>query len=141
MAKVQEGPGARERFLGGSEALADDVREVVVDDVLLGVHHQRQALHAEGLCGGDRDEQDARAGGERVDALDIERDFERPRGLVLLAGAIARLLHGRRAALDADGLEGGHPVRAGHVLLTAHVGQAKRVVEDMEVVGHGVAAV
>ena len=78
MAQVEQRLGAAECVLRRGEALRDDGREVMVDDVLLGVHHVGEALHAEGLGGGRRHEQDVGHGRHRVGHLDVEGDFKRP---------------------------------------------------------------
>ena len=78
VAELHERRRATEGLFGRREALRDDCREVVVDDVLLGVHHVREALHAERLCGRGGHEQDVGAGGHRMCGLDIKRDLERP---------------------------------------------------------------
>ena len=141
--QVLERLRAAERLLGRAEALRDHVGQVVVDDVLLGVHHLREALHAERLGGWRVDEQDVRPGRHRMRRLDVERDLERPRRLVLLAGAVAlrRRRLRRRRALQRQQAERRHAGRAGHALLAAHRRQAERLVEDVQVVRHRVAAV
>ena len=114
---------------------------MVRDDVVLGLHHLREPLNAERLGVVRVDEQDVGAGRDGVSGLDVECDLERPRALVLEPGPAARLRIGRRRPVDSEFTEPGHPCRAGDPLLAAHRREAERLVEHVEVVRHGVAAV
>ena len=80
--------GAAERVLRGGEALRDHLRHVVVDDVLLGLHHVREALHAERLGARHGDEQDVRSWRDGVGRLDVQRDLKRPQRLVVQASGL-----------------------------------------------------
>jgi hypothetical protein len=80
-------------------------------------------------------------GGDRMRGLDIERDLERPRALVLLMRPVTRLRLRRRGAVDRELAELRHAGCTGHAFLAAHRLQAEGLVEDVEVVRHRVAPV
>ena len=133
IAQVLERLRAAEGLLGGGEALRDHLHLVVVDQVLLGLHHVREALNSEGLRSRRRDEQDVRHRGDGVDELDVERDLERPGRLILETRSVAGGRRGGRAVRMED-VELRHPRLARHALLAAHRGEAERLVVDVEVV-------
>ncbi len=122
MAQVQQRLRAAERALAGAEALRDDVGQVVIHHVLLGGHHLREALHAKRLSRGRRHQQDVRHRGNRVRCLDIQRDLERPGGLVFESSAVAltRRRLRRRTALQGKLAERRHAGRAAHALFATH---------------------
>src|ERR1700730_12204669 len=68
----------RERFLGGAEALADDVAKFMVDDVILGRDDLRESLHALSFRHGGLDEEDRRTRCEYMRPLDVQRRFPGP---------------------------------------------------------------
>ena len=110
----------------------------MVDDVLLGVHHRREALHAERLGRVGGDVEDVRTRRDRVCPLDIEGHLERPDVAGLQAGVLGTgrwLLH-HRLAVPVDVLERRRAGRTGCAGLTAHVRRTHRVVEHLQVRGH-----
>src|SRR5205085_11935291 len=130
---IEQRLGASERVLRRGEALRYHVRHVVVDDVLLGVHHVGEALYPEGLRGWCGDEQDVRARRHRVCRLDVERDLERPRRLVLLTcGPVARNRLGGGRTLEVELAESRHARRARDAFLTAYRRDSERLVEDVQ---------
>ena len=74
----EEGRRRGEALLRGTEALADDTTEVVVDDVGLGGHDLRKAARALVLVGRRLDEEDGGPRGHRVGVLDVEVRLARP---------------------------------------------------------------
>ena len=110
-------------------------------DVVLGLHHLWEALDAERLGVVGVDEQDVRAGRDRVRRLHVERDLERPRALVLEVRAVAGLRHGRRRAVHRQLAELRHAGDAGHAFFAAHRPHAEGLVEHVKVVRHRVASV
>src|SRR6516165_8494044 len=109
---------------------------MMFDHVVLGGDHLRKTLDAERLGGRSGDEEDVRARSDRVCALDVERDLERPSRLVLLAGPLAgrwwRLR--RRRALKLKPAERRHSRLTGHALLAAHRLKPEGSVENMQIV-------
>ena len=73
VAKPQHVRPAREVLLGEAEALADDVAQVVLDHVVLGRDHLREAAAGGGLLGRRLDQQDVRARGHGVCPLHVQR--------------------------------------------------------------------
>ncbi len=143
MAQRLQGGAASESVLGGGKALRDDGRQVMVDHELLCVHHVGESLHAERLGRRRGDEQDVGLRRGRVCGLDVKRNLERPRALVLLPRALRgrrRSLGGRRA-LHVQLAEGRHAGGAGHALFAAHRLQAECLVVHMKIVCNRVAAV
>ncbi|HSZ30372.1 MAG TPA: hypothetical protein VK784_11550, partial [Pseudonocardiaceae bacterium] len=80
----------RERLLGGAEALADHVHVVVPEHVLLGGDDLREAVHALGLRDRRLDQQDVRAGGDRVRVLHVQRGLTGPGHVARVGWVIAR---------------------------------------------------
>src|SRR5256886_11407284 len=78
VAQVLERLKGAERVFGRTEALRDDVGEMIRHHVVLGLHQLREALHTEGLGVVRVNEQDVRAWRDGVGGLDVERDLERP---------------------------------------------------------------
>jgi hypothetical protein len=77
----QVGEGSQpimKRAFPGAEALADDIGQVVVNDVLLGVHHLLEALHPQGFSGGRGDQQDVCQWRGGMCPLNIKGDFQSP---------------------------------------------------------------
>ena len=109
--------GVGEGLLGGAEALADHVAEVVPEHVLLGRDDLREAVHALGFRHRGLDQQDAGARRDRVRVLHVQRGLARPADHV----GVARVVGGHLAR----GLD--HPERRRR-------GQAEGPVEHAQVV-------
>ncbi len=111
-------------LLGGAEALADHVAQVVVEHVLLGRDDLREAVHALGLRDRRLDQQDVRPRSDRVGPLHVQRG---------LAGPADHVRAGR--------VVGGNPSRGADDLELRRGGQAVGPVEDGQVVPDGRGAV
>ncbi len=143
MPQVEQGLGASKGVLRRGEALGDHVGHVVVDDELLGVHHVGEALHAKRLRGRSRDQENVGARRHRVGCLNVERDLEGPGSLVLQPGAVRcrRRRVGCRRTLEVELAERRHAGGAGNPFLAAQRREAECLVEYMQVMRDGVAAV
>ena len=108
---------AGEGLLGGAEALADHVAEVVLEHVLLGRDDLREAVHALGLRHRGLDQQDAGARCDRVRVLHVQRGLPRPADHV----GVARVV-------------GGYPARGVDHGELRRCGQAEGPVEHAQVV-------
>ncbi len=135
------------RALPGTEALADDIGQVVVNDVLLGVHHLLEALDPQGFGGGRGDQQDVRQRRGGMRPLDIEGDFQGPEIVILLAEAIIRWRWvGGRRPLDFENIKAGCvPGRAvarrgGWTAVPTQVREAEGGAKYAQVVADGTAA-
>ena len=138
---LEGGRAAVERLFGRSKALRDHRSAVLGDHGCLSLHEVREALHAKRLGRWGRDQQDVRHRRHRVRPLDIERDFDCPGAPVLLTGRTARTGQrvGRGVAL-LELAEGRATAARQRAFLAAHMGKAKRVIEDLQVVAHRLAA-
>ncbi|TMC28193.1 MAG: hypothetical protein E6J36_00430 [Chloroflexi bacterium] len=139
---VKRGQPIVKRALPGAEALADDIGQMVVNDVLLGVHHLLEALHPQGFGGGRGDQQDVRQWRGGMRPLDIKRDFQGPKVVILQAGAIIRWRWvGWRGPLDFEDIKAWRGGRAVHCWgLPTHMREAEGRVKDAQVVADGTAA-
>jgi hypothetical protein len=106
-------PAARERLLGGGEALADDVAETVVDHVLLGGDDLREARGAHRLVGWRLDEQDLRARRQCVGVLHVQGGLARGPDHFRVARVVGRNLSGRRDDLERSGRRVAEPLVEG----------------------------
>ena len=109
--------GVGKGLLGGAEALADHVAEVVREHVLLGRDDLREAVHALGFRHRGLHQHDAGARRDRVRVLHVQRGLARPADHVGVAWVV-----GGRVARGVD-----HPERRRR-------GQAEGLVEHAQVV-------
>ncbi len=125
-----------ERPFTRAEALRDNVRQVVIDHILLGVHKLLEALHAKHLGRGRRNEQNVGLGGRCVCPLDIKGNLNRPEIVCLLASpVVGRRRGGGRIPLYVQDLEGRVTRLAGIVGLATQVLQVEGAVEVVQVAG------
>ena len=80
--QVEERLSVGECLLRRAEALADDVSEVMIDHIVLGLDDLRETGRSLGLRHRRLDQKDVRSGRHRVGVLDVERRLDPPVGLV-----------------------------------------------------------
>src|SRR5437868_15471789 len=107
---------------------------MVIDYVLLSLHHLREALDAQGLGSRCGHQENVRAWRYGMRPLNVERYLQGPRVARFLARAVVRWRRcSWRVPLDTENVERGHAGAARDSRFAAHVRQTETRVEDVQV--------